>query len=616
MNAPCTPSKSFKMANFAGNKISIRAVAFLQKSPVISNISSNFVSTFPFPSAWCFHASTRNFTVFTLCKYLIARVRTGLHVNKKNIFATAFLPYSTFPLPSRRPNLSPSMNPSSESAGLNRRELLQSLAGLGATAALAGCTNLKSSHASKSDLISRENSRPGTTDWMLTNTRVDPATKYRCAWIEGYCSHNSIRAGETIRFFVSTNPASDFTLDLYRMGYYGGTGARQVHSFGKLRGVTQPDPPIGPKRLRDCEWEPSATLRIPRDWPSGVYLGKLTELHTQLQSYVIFIVRDDRRADFTFQCSDTTWCAYNRWPSQFSLYDNGKSEWYWGGDVHISFNRPYGKYCQILDAPLSQGSGEFLLWEFPIAFWLESQGYDVTYISNLDTHTDPASLLRSKGLLSVGHDEYWSIEMFRNVQSAIQSGLNVAFLSGNAVCGKILFHPDSRGARNRVFERVGVFGPPGGTREFDQMSSIKHERPYANELIGAHSTGPVTGGADWTCALPDHWLFANTGMKLGDSIPGLVGWEWHGDPAPIPGLQIVASGPTQDAPGKPNGGTYTSTIYPGPKGNFVFNAATIWWGDALSAPPGYLRPKVYTEPKGPDPRLQQITKNLLDRMRA
>jgi hypothetical protein len=335
-----------------------------------------------------------------------------------------------------------------------------------------------------------------------------------------------------------------------------------------------------------------------------------------LQSYVIFIVRDDRRADFIFQCSDNTWNAYNRWPSQFALYDDGKNEWYWGGDVQVSFNRPYGRYCQIFDPPLSQGSGEFLLWEYPTAYWLESQGYDVTYISNQDTHADPAGLLRARGLLSVGHDEYWTIEMFRNVQAAIASGVHVAFLSGNTCCGRIVHSPDHQGRTGRTFERVGVYGPPGGTRDFVAMQSLMHERPYANELVGAHSTGPVTGGADWACALPDHWLFEGTGMKRGDSIPGLVGWEWHGDPAPIPGLEIVATGPTQTAPGQLNGGTFTSTLYPGPKGNVVFNASTIWWGDGLSAPPGYMRPKVYTEPKGPDPRLQRITTNLLQRMRT
>jgi hypothetical protein len=103
-------------------------------------------------------------------------------------------------------------------------------------------------------------------------------------------------------------------------------------------------------------------------------------------------------------------------------------------------------------------------------------------------------------------------------------------------------------------------------------------------------------------------------MKAGDRIPGLIGWEYHGDPADIPGLTVVATGPTQDAPGKLNGGTYAATVYPGPKNNFVFNASTCWWADGLSAPPGYISPSVYTSPQGPDPRVQQITTNLLSRM--
>ena len=489
---------------------------------------------------------------------------------------------------------------------VTRRTALKGLAGAGAVAALAGCAGLP---AGRRNRIAEENAKPGTRDWMLTNTRIDPATKWRCPWIEGFSSHTRVRAGDTIQFFVSTNPASDFTVEIYRLGYYGGAGGRLMKTFEAIPGKAQPEPAVGAKRLRNCAWEPSLSLKIPADWLSGVYLGKLTEQSGGVQSYVVFIVRDDRPADLLFQCSDHTWQAYNRWPTQFSLYDDGKDQWYWGGGVQVGFNRPYGRYCQIFDAPLSQGSGEFLLWEFPVAYWLEQHGYDVTYCSNQDTHADPRGLLRAKGFLSVGHDEYWTLDMFRNVQAAIDAGVNVAFLSGNAVCGKIALTPDQR-----AFERIGVYGPPGGTRDFVAMKSLPHERPYANELVGAHSTGPVTGGADWTCVAPDHWLFAGTGMKRGDGIPGLVGWEWHGDPAPIPGLEIVASAPTQDAPGKPNGGQFTATIYPGPKGNFVFNAATIWWGDGLSTPPGYLRPSVYTSPKGPDPRLQQITRNLLARM--
>ncbi len=456
-----------------------------------------------------------------------------------------------------------------------------------------------------------ENQLSGTSDWMLEKTRIDPATRYRCPWIEGYVSHASILPGQTLQVMVSTNPASDFTIEFFRLGYYAGTGGRQVHRTDKITGKVQPMPEAGERRLLDCQWEPSYEFRIPSDWVSGVYVGKLTELTGGVQSYVVFLVRDERRADFVFHCRDHTWQAYTRWPSQFSLYDDGQNQWHWGEKSQVSFNRHYGKYCQILDAPLSIGSGELFLWEFPFIYWLEREGYDVSYISNTDLHRDAAQAKRGKGFLSVGHDEYWSIEMFRSMQAAIADGVSVGFFSGNAVCGKIAWDESTRSLR-----RIGVFGPPGGTREFEAMSSLKHEPPYANELIGAHSTGPVTGGADWICSSPAHWIYAGTGMKQGDGIPGVIGWEWHGDPAEIPGLEIVARGPTQSAPGQLNGGEYTATLYPGPKDNFVFNAATCWWADGLSSPPGYVRPNVYTSPQGPDPRLQQITHNILRRMRA
>lgn len=508
------------------------------------------------------------------------------------------------------------------SGPINRREMLKQLAGLAAAGGLAGCvTEHSPSQPSRrppdSRVIRRENSQAGTRDWMLQKTAVDPATKYRCPWIEGYCSKTSVRPGETIQFHVSANPPSDFKLDLYRMGYYGGQGGRLMSQLGPFRGTTQPDPPIGRNRLRECQWEPCTALRIPRDWTSGVYLGKLTTLRKGWQSYLIFIVRDDRTADFIFQCSDLTWQAYNRWPSQFALYDNGKEVWYCGPEVDVSFDRPYAKYCQILDAPLSTGSGEWFLWEFPFAFWLEAQGYDVTYISNLDTHTDPGGLRRAKGFLSVGHDEYYSIEMHEHLRASIADGLSVGFFSGNTCCGRVDPRPSSSGAPHRIYGRVDYFGPrdEGMIKRFPSMGAFPHRSPHESQILGARNVPPCTGGADWICALPDHWLFAGTGMQKGEGIPGLVGWEFHGDPSPLPGLAVVATGPTQSAPGQLNGGTYTATIYPGPHGNFVFNASTCWWADGLSEPPGYVRPSVYTTPRGPDRRAQQITRNFLERVR-
>src|SRR5437773_8213531 len=106
---------------------------------------------------------------------------------------------------------------------MNRREMLLGVAGAG----LASATGRLMAAPATRDLIRTENEKPGTTDWMLKSTRVDPKTKYRCPWIEGYCGpRTSLRAGDTLEVMVSTKPPSPFVLDLYRLGYYQGTGGR------------------------------------------------------------------------------------------------------------------------------------------------------------------------------------------------------------------------------------------------------------------------------------------------------------------------------------------------------------------------------------------------------
>ena len=99
-------------------------------------------------------------------------------------------------------------------------------------------------------------------------------------------------------------------------------------------------------------------------------------------------------------------------------------------------------------------------------------------------------------------------------------------------------------------------------------------------------------------------------MKNGEAVPGLIGWEYHGNPAAIPGLEIVAGGTAWQ--GGVNAQQWTATLYPGPKQNFVFNASTIFWSQALSHPPGHTLPwSHWSRPHGPDERVQRITHNLL-----
>ncbi len=474
------------------------------------------------------------------------------------------------------------------------------------------------------EVIRQENAKSGSNDWQLTRVRLDSPTGTRSPAIEGYCTRQSVRTGETIDICVSTNPPQPFQIEIFRTGYYGGKGARLMADLGKFQGETQPTPLPGEKNLHECRWKPATSLKIPADWVSGVYLGRLTT-HPEdpkkvapWQSYVVFIVTDDRPADILLQCSDNTWQAYNPWPNNDSIYTHPKGNQ--GPWADVSFDRPYGRYAQytsVVNNPQSVGSGEWLIFEFPLAYFLEQHGYDVTYCSNSDMLT-PDRGLKTNCFISVGHDEYWDIRQYESAVKLRDAGVDLLFLSGNSVCWVTPFRSSSDGRANRIIFRGGPYGGDykyAVDREKDH-GPFPHRGPDEGYLMGSRNIEPVNGGGDWICTRPDHWLFAGTAMKVGDRIPGLIGWEYHGDPPKdIPGLEIVGGGTAFQ--GGVNPQQWTATVYPGPKGNFVFNASTIFWAQGLSSPPGHVLPwSHWSRPHGPDERVQQMTHNLLQKALA
>lgn len=501
---------------------------------------------------------------------------------------------------------------------LTRRDAIKIGTGTGISVSLGSGHTYAGKNPEIANQIVIENKKTGATDWQLTRVRHDKS-QHRTTLIEGYCSKQSYRAGEKLDIMVSTDPERSYKIDIYRTGYYGGTGARLMKTIGPLQGKKQPTPLKGEKNIHECEWAASASFNIPQDWLSGVYLGKLrtlpeTEREPYWESYVIFIVTDARPVDLLFQCSDNTWQAYNRWPSNYSVYTHPKGvEGPW---AQVSFDRPYGRQSQydaIVNDPLSFGSGEFISFERPFSYFLEQHGYDVSYCSNSDM-VIPDRALKAKAFLSIGHDEYWDIRQFRSVEKLKESGVNLLFFSGNSVCWVSPFTKSKSGNPNgRIFRG----GPYGGQHTWatgrEKLNGPFPERgPDEGFLMGVRNIDPINGGGDWIVAKPEHWIFANTGMKKGDSIPGLIGWEFQGDAPDIPGLEVVADGFAWQ--GGDNACKWQSVIYPGPKGNFVFNAATIFWAQGLSSPPGHTLPwSHYNRPHGPDPRVQTITHNLLKR---
>src|SRR5439155_1646643 len=121
-----------------------------------------------------------------------------------------------------------------------------------------------------------ENQQPGSGNWQMWLHNIPPADDVN-KQIKGYASATSVNKGESITFYVTVNPAQQYTMDVYRMGWYQGLGGRLMQSIGPLQGVAQPACPIDSVTgLTECDWTASYTLTVPTNWTSGVFMVQLT----------------------------------------------------------------------------------------------------------------------------------------------------------------------------------------------------------------------------------------------------------------------------------------------------------------------------------------------------
>src|SRR5213593_462824 len=300
-----------------------------------------------------------------------------------------------------------------------------------------------SSQLAADNPIVLENQQPGSSGWFWS-LHADDAT----GQIKGYASATSVNQNESITFYVSVNPAQTYTIDFYRIGWYAGLGGRLRLHLGPLNGSQQSSCPANSVTgMIACTWSPSYTFTIPSDWTSGVYLAVLQNAQGY-QNYIVLLVRDGRPAPYLYQQSVATDQAYNNWPDNGST---GKSLYTYNSygfttvsretrAVKVSFDRPYSR----------DGVGNFLQWEVDFIRWIERNGYDVTYSTDVDTHANGAELLNHKAFLAVGHDEYWSKEMYDAAEAARNAGVNLGFFGADDIGWQIRFEASILGATNRV----------------------------------------------------------------------------------------------------------------------------------------------------------------------
>jgi len=451
--------------------------------------------------------------------------------------------------------------------------------------------------------------------------------------IEGFSSDISVDIGERVDFKISTD-AAHYRIDIYRLGSYGGDGARLVATIEHLanQATNQPDPLFDPAtHMSDAgNWMVTDGWDVPDDAVSGVYIAKLVrEDGIAGENHIPFIIRDDDGAsDVVFQTSDTTWQAYNNWGGT-NLYGADGGQGILDRAYAVSYNRPIQ----------TATPNTFLDAEFAAINFLEANGFDVSYISGVDTARSGSELLEHKLFLSVGHDEYWAGEQRDNVEAARDAGVNLAFWSGNEVYWKTRWETsiDASGTPYRTMVCYKESWPSTSIDPSSEWTSIDPSSEWTGLFrddrapSGADPENSLTGTLfkvngyrrdtiSVSDAFSDLRFWANTRVALlnpGQTTqlaPGTLGYEWDINPTNVfrpEGLINLSStivnvneyiGSTDLDMSNANA-VHNLTLYRAPSGALVFGAGTVFWSWALDSHNPQNSPA--------DPALQQAMINLL-----
>ena len=430
-----------------------------------------------------------------------------------------------------------------------------------------------------------ENERPGDSSWKRGVRRADDPEA-----MSGYADASSVDPGEAVTLFVSTT-ASDYTVTAYRMGWYGGAGGRKVWRSGELGGRQQTAQGyVEATRTHYADWKPSLQVDT-ADWVPGMYLFRLSG--SEGKDWMVPLVVRSPNADgrLVLIMSDLTWQAYNMWGGR-SAYKGPA-----GFDDRsraVSFSRPYSN---------GSGTGKYLGYEQPVVALAEQLGIPVSYVASSDLSSDEAALSGAEGVVSLGHNEYWSNREREGVAAARDAGSDLAFLGANTMYWRVRVDPDGpAGMMQEIIYKSADEDPEGEVKDTDRF----------RESVGAAERSLV--GMDYECypavgtyqvATPGFFLFRGADTSVG--YQELVAIEV--DRAyPLPGtpdnLQVVANSPT-DCAGAAT--VSNSTYYSAASGAGVFAVGTMGWvlrGLRGDAPPATTR---FT---------RQVTSNLLRAMMA
>lgn len=458
----------------------------------------------------------------------------------------------------------------------------------------------------RSDRIEVENRNAGSRAWRRGRAPDDINKQ-----IQGYASETSVNIGDSIDFHVTVDSEQEFTIEIYRLGWYGGEGSRHMKTSPVLHGKRQPAPTLDQQTgMITCAWSPSWTLHVPTDWTSGLYVASFVT--GDRRAAAPFVIRDDHRdAALCVVIPFTTYQAYNQWPTDGKI---GKSLYYGfpptaENEPPRFANDPGTRANKVsFDRPFEQGGIPSQAdYDFDSIAWLEKEGYDVTYCTSIDLHRGRIDPKRFAGLIFSGHDEYWSRKMREVPEKALECGTSLVFFGANAIYWHIRFEQSADGRPDRVLVCYKTSPDPEaepGEATTKWRTSSPGPRKAEQRLLGIQYKAVVPEPVPLVVKNSDHWMWAGCGVQDGDEVDRLVAIEADNfDPRyPKPnGVQtLLAESPYTMANGVDT--VHHTSIYETDTGAVVFVAGTFYWPYGLSEE-GYV-----------DKRIQLATANLLQRI--
>jgi hypothetical protein len=370
-----------------------------------------------------------------------------------------------------------------------------------------------------------------------------------------------VLAGEPLGLHVSTS-AEQFEVVAYRIGHYGGKGGARVGRWGPFPGgrgePATADPETG---AVEAAWPVRAEIGT-RDWEPGLYVVGVWTVGELRRRATVPVVVASRSAEgrVLVVAGDTTWQAYNEWGgvSAYKGPDGTKET----RSRAVSFARPYAwsgyRWPAAFDIPLVRTA--------------EAAGVPLAYASVTSLNDHPGVARGAEGIVSTGHDEYWTAQYRQALIEARDAGTDLAFLGANAGYWRTEMRDDGWTA---------WMPKEGRARRWRDDPGVVAENAVTGQLYDCYPAR-----ADMVIADPGFFLFEGTEVARGTRLRNLVGNEsdrFYPLPSTPRPIEAPALSPV-DCKGSPTWSTMT--YYSTGSGAGVLSVGTLDWVRAMGGPRG------------------------------